>query len=109
MNETDVRRIVRVEIRRLLDMASREPEGGQGEEGAAWPHRSEPDAVEAWVRSLQAGDGGTARDLLPRFLAETVDPGTWTVRQFGMALCRLRGGLLDRRKTRTGLWVYGRR
>jgi hypothetical protein len=90
----------------MLEAAAQEPTAAPGRAPGV---PSQPDEVEAWVRSLHPGETGTARAWLPRFLEETVEAGAWTPRSFAAELARLQGSLLERRRDRTNLFHYTRR
>lgn len=100
LTEIDVRRIVRSELRRLLQ--ERVPAAGPTEETP----------LRAWIRSLPAGTGGTATDLFARFLADQPGEGTgWNVHTFGRALSAESGGpgaLLTKGRLRDGRSLYDR-
>jgi hypothetical protein len=109
MTEDDFRRIIREEFDRVAKQH-------EAEARAPWsppPPDPKAEAPLAWVASAPLGTTGTAKDLLPVFLASDVAPPgvAWTPVSFGMALSRIRdrithGRCLTRELTRKGLSVF---
>lgn len=82
MTETEIRAIVRSEIRRMVDPNS--PRASRQIERPPCP-------VTTWVRSLPPGTEGLSRELLPLFLAATGEhAAAWPGQSFAERLKAMR-------------------
>jgi hypothetical protein len=106
MTEDDFRRIIREEF----DRVARQHEA---DARTPWepPRDGTTEALLAWVRFAPLGTTGTAKELLPAFLATDPAHAEWTPISFGMGLSKIRdrivsGRFLLRTRDRKGRSIF---